>query len=337
MLQGKLTIIAVLLTADLAGQVLTVLDLVPVVGDTFYMHGVANDDQFEPGPEGTDVVWDHSDLMITTTSYTRFEAIEPASAPHIAQWPTSDLVLQRSLSFEPSDHTYKYFDRQELGLYEVGEVGPVLTYDQGEPDLYQVIPAFFGVESTSPFCYTSTALDVMMNTCGELTQVLDGAGTLLLPTGSYEDVLRTRHHRYNITNGSPEDTSFSTIYRWWQPGRRWPLMEYNYFQGTNDVVLRSVTVLDVPAANALTDASALEVAVLPNPFSGRCTVRLDRELDEAAELVLHTADGRVLMRKTWPPGAVNMEIPDQELPSGPLFFDIRSGRHRYRGVALHIP
>lgn len=337
MLPGKLTVITLFISANLTGQVLTVLDLVPVVGDTFYVHGVSNDDQFEPGPGGTDVVWDHADLTVTNTSYTRFVAIEPASAPQISLWPVSDLVLERSLSFEPTVFTYKYFDRQELGLYEMGEVGPVFVYDQGDPDLYQVIPAFFGVESTTPFCYTSTALDVVVNTCGELTQVLDGTGILLLPNGSYEDVKRTRYDRFNITNGSPEDSSYSTIYRWWQPGRRWPLLEYIYFQGTNDVELRSVTVLDDPAFNSIEEAAALEVAVQPNPFSSQCTIRLDRELNEQAELVLRTSDGRLLLRTFWPAGTVALEIQDQEFPAGPLFYDIRIGQRRSKGVVLHIP
>ncbi len=318
-------------------QVLTVQDLVPMVGDTFYVHGVSNDENLDPGPMGNDVIWDFSGLLVNTTSYTRFVAIEPATAPDIAIWPTSDLVLRRSLSFEPTVYTHKYYDRQELGLYELGEVGPVFVFDQGEPDLAQVIPCFFGEELTTPFCYLSTALDVVVSTCGELTQVMDGTGTLILPTGTYENVMRTMHYRYNITNASTEDSSYSVIHRWWDAGRRWPLLELNSFTGTNDVVLRSATVLDVGSTTQVQDEPGTVLKVMPNPFHSHLTISLDRIPDEEAELTIWTTDGRAVGRRSWPPGSNTMVLHEPGLPAGPLICEMTTANEHWRIRVVHIP
>lgn len=324
------------LSPVLRAQVLTYQDLMPAVGDTFYLHGVEGDEDFDPGPAGFGVVWDHSALAIVTTSYTAIASIAPEDAPHQSLFPESDHVRKQWLSFDPAWITYRYYDRREEGLYELSSMGPVIEYVYDNDELVQSIPHLYPDTIADGYCYESTGLGATYHTCGTTTQWIDGSGTLLMPYGTFTDVVRSQVLTTGIADGSPEDTTFARFTRWWAPGLGAPLMELYAFTGSNGSVLRTVTVLDPSTALAIPFRGQAPARVAPNPARGWATLSTPA-LATGGTLRIHAADGRLLQEQAIPRGADTHRIDLSALPHGTLFLVLSTPAGSTTHRIVHTP
>lgn len=334
-----LQLLSVLLMQDirLCAQMLTYQDVMLAVGDTIYLHSIEDNEAFDPGPAGFGVVWDHTALTIVTDSYTAIASIVPETAPHHLQFPESDHVRKQWLSFDPAWVTYRYFDRREEGLFDVGSMGQVLEYVYDNDELVQAIPHLYPDTIADAYCYESTGLGVTFHTCGTTTQWIDGSGTLLMPYGTFTDVVRSQVLTTSVADSSPGDTAYARFTRWWAPGLGAPLMELYDFTGSNGTVLRTVTVLDPSSALAIPYRGSAGVRVGPNPARGWVALTDPALATSGGLLRIHAADGRLLQEQKLPQGADTHHIDLSQLPNGTLFLVLstRTGSTTHRVV--HAP
>lgn len=312
-------------------QVLTGLDVLPLVGDTFRYYGVEDDDLFDPGAAGSGVVWDHEDLVLEPGSYTQIRPIEPSTAPGISMYPTSDLVLERTISMT-ADLERTYLDLDAEGLHELGSTGDPLSYVFDVPERVQPIPMLFDSVYTGAYCYNSSGFGPSYHTCGETAHVLDGFGTLIMPYGTFHDVLRTTYSRYHVNDDTPTDTSHVTYHRWWIPGLRRPLLELSRFTGSNGVVLSTARTLEPSTVLGVPEPGASLIRVSPNPFVDRVEVILTEPIRKEGTLRVLSADGRRLHEAMVPIGASRIMLDLGHLPCGVLVMELglESARRTYK-------
>ena len=120
-----------------------------------------------------------------------------------------------SIAFLQETNTDSYIN----GIYDTGT--GITTYYQN----YDVAKRPFAYNTTKVDSYYVNIPASSTYGTGVLTQTGDAYGTLILPTGTYTNVLRIKKVQYeNDTSGSSILTSSSTSYLWFDTGIAAPLL-----------------------------------------------------------------------------------------------------------------
>lgn len=298
-------------------------DVIPLVGDTFRYDGVELDDLFDPGPAGLGVTWDHSGLGISADPYTQYVSIDPLTAPGITQFPMSDVVIERIIGGTGFLDRF-YYDQNWEGLLELGSIGDPLILEYDQPEQVQPVPMVYDSLYTAAYCFYSTGLGATYHTCGITESILDGEGTLMLPYGTFTDVKRTTLDRFYVEEGSPLDTSYVTVVRWWVPGLRRHVLELNRFTGSNGTTLSTVTLMQGSSALGIPSAPSGTIVAFPNPFRDQVCIPIDVAHGMEGVLDVFTPDGcAVLSGVVWPAHATSVLLPTENLPNGLLLLRLR--------------
>lgn len=196
----------------------------PVAGDKFYEHGC---DLFgvSKGTAGAGVTWDMSALtQIYLDSLTYGPCI---GTPYCDSFPGSNL----SIDYGGGYYEYYIADTNKFAQSGDGD----MSYMDYYPDPFALI--------TYPMAYGPTfkTVDTMILESpkggfyggGIDTLEADGYGTLILPSGTYTNVLRVRMHVALTdsdlsTTPATVDTQVADVYMWWTPGFHNPLLMMSY-------------------------------------------------------------------------------------------------------------
>jgi hypothetical protein len=180
--------------------------------ETFTLH---RGDAVNPGPAGENQVWDFSasEFFITQSGY----FADPQSTSFASIHPNADLV---SVTFDEGVSNYDFYKFEQDGVYVVGfeiqtsSIARSTVYSDFRKDLsspmqYQesyTDSAFYQTESTGLSPFTSEgSTEYVVN--------VDGYGTLITPSDSYENVLRLHTMETTLLTVFPEsgETDFLEI------------------------------------------------------------------------------------------------------------------------------
>jgi len=172
-----------LCACSLAAQPIIQLEHAPQAGDVLPYEQYSALLELLPG--GPDQTWDLSGMYSNEFSYTlRF--CQPDTTPGFTTYPNADLAgLFDSFLDDWRYHRRSDFGLEYLGLYYVGQIYGTAPYAQ------RLIPypASYGTAwlDTVQWCADSNVCRLRNYSCEA-----DGYGTLILPGGTVENVLRTR-------------------------------------------------------------------------------------------------------------------------------------------------
>jgi hypothetical protein len=204
--------------------VLTATDVTPQVGESF---GLRNFDAstVSPGPGGAAQIWDFSG--VTPEGGGATTVIDPSAAPNAADYPQVNRVLQQDTNYFYYEATASVFQ-----LYGFLVAGSQAIYT--DPDEHLTFPITFGDKNTDRFEGTlDVDIDgfgtVRSHRYGTTTIEADGYGTLILPNGTYTNVLRV--HLLSEQTDSIRFLFFDSIihttiemHQWWVAGEHVPVM-----------------------------------------------------------------------------------------------------------------
>lgn len=281
----------------------------PVPGDVFY--GTQCDTTgVTPGSSGASVTWNLSALTATgfdTTSY-----YTCSTAIHCDSFAGSNIV-----AYDGSGYTYMQASTAGFSLLGYYSMGSYYHIIGGHDIIYY------------PLTYTSTHLDTSGADYGGFafqyvqdSFIYDGYGTLILPTGTYTNVVRV--HDIEITKdssftGSSWDVTFSRTenYSWYQSGFHNQLLTMSIDTASGNTVeyYKQGPPLEVstPAINNLT------LDVYPNPAAGMINVTFNLPDNGNAAITVTDMVGRLMnitgadKIKT---GQNHLQIPVADLPNG---------------------
>lgn len=152
---------------------------VQLVGSTYAVHLVTNAGTSDPNPNGANVTWDFSSAtLLMNAGTTTFTA--PAGTPYAASYPTSNLAQRIDL---PTGTTYNYFNLGSTQLDMLGEgIGGTNATIYTDPKT----PLQF------PFAYPDYFIDYFTygGTNYSVSRAYMGYGTVILPTGTYTNVVK---------------------------------------------------------------------------------------------------------------------------------------------------
>lgn len=180
-------------------------------------------------PGGANQTWDYSGLMNYFIDTVGFGA--SAGTPYASNYPASNLA-----SYDQASGSWSYFTSNSTGLYFDGLVDPTLgTVNLTPALLYVPVPFTYGNTRTST---SGFQIDTLFGTTNARINFdlqsqfeADGYGTVILPNGTHNNVLRVKITNLNTTTVSAEiipgsgiytpvntSTSQSTDYRFFEAG-----------------------------------------------------------------------------------------------------------------------
>jgi len=278
----------------------------PVAGEVFTVYYGPGPD---PGPGGADVVWDMSTLQVQGTTTKAY--VDPVGTPWSDLFPLSTVAR-----VTPSG--YVYYQATEEGFDEIGSgstiVGPDSCWDH-QRELYY--PLEFGTTWSDDY----QCGDSLSYWYGNTTCTVDGWGTLILPDGTVENVLRESCTGFSVfvagedTVGDGVPATFSLYFK---PGIHHSLLSINNTPNKGWLDLNSLGLeqdLD----------QAIGIDLSPNPAAGSITVdhsctsahMVGRIVDATGRVVLERPLGgnigicrAVIDVSMLPPGMYTLRISD---------------------------
>jgi len=184
-------------------------------GESFVLNASA---WMDPGASGANVTWDFSGLDVDTTFTLTY--LDPTTTPMTDSFPTATVAHA-----EGSGYAYRSFDA--TGGYYLGyHMDPDWVVDYQDPEMTFQFPCTYGAQWVDDL-FADVGPGPSWYYAGSINAEADGHGTLILPYGTFTNVLRLHLTRsYTLETPWPEDGFYvDTIYYYLHPGTHYPLVE----------------------------------------------------------------------------------------------------------------
>lgn len=261
-----------------------------LVGKTFPVHIVTDAGTANPTTTGANVNWDFSSITLQMNAGTA-AFVDPAATPFGSSYPTANLA---QVTTSPLGTSYTYFQLNASSLEMLAEgVGG------SSPTVYSVpkTPLQF------PLAYQDFFVDSYSigSTPGTVTRAYSGYGTVVLPNGTYSNVVQV-----TSTSGSIDFYHSN------------PLEPLGHVESDGSAVVFG------DATSVITDrVQAPLLSVLPNPTTGKVQVN---GLSHGAQWQLMDLQGRILQQGSTASTPLQLDL--GALATGPYALVVLDGNTR---------
>lgn len=258
-----------------SAQSIVTTDNIPQIGDHVVI-GICSDipdSAALSASTGTGQTWDFSSLIEIEEQY--FDFVEPSTTPWSTQFPTSNIC---GISWTGS-HTYYEFTSSELNTVGSAVLIPpsdtaLMIYTNDETIV--PIPYSHGTVNNTTFSGTSYALGFSSPFNGTLDFEADGDGTLILPNGTFPNVVR-----YHFFRTQTIGFNTTTKHQWaWvsEDFRFWLLLMESNFDGFSTSHLVWYDKNPESAGTSVTEIEVKNWVAYPNPVSSGAVIRINTDI-----------------------------------------------------------
>jgi len=326
--------IGMMFTTTHAQPTLTGANTNPTSGEVFGIRSVDYEFQGSPGDNET---WDFSSLTIGNINNYVFAL--PSATPHNATFGGSANLCNIYLGAN-----YDYYSATSSAYSRVGfatQSGVVALYSNAQDQLR--FPFTYTDTYTDNFSVTFTNQGTTFNRAGTITVTADGYGTLILPDGTLNDVLRVHvveEYTDNYTLGGVPNTIsyYSDIYLWYKPGTHFPVLAFTDLE--SDISSNQYGVYHYPGTVGIDEKqnTNITIAAMPNPASQRTHINLTLQQAEAVQISLMNALGQTVTEienTTLQPGTYNLPVDLHTLANGIYYIHV-TGTNGTRNQKLMV-
>ncbi|HKC68949.1 MAG TPA: T9SS type A sorting domain-containing protein [Bacteroidia bacterium] len=321
----NLFLAAGLFTASLciAQPTLTATGINPVVGDAFVDYGTG---YVGPGSAGANQTWNLSSL--TTTGTVSYTAVNPSSTSYSSSFSNANVCESGG-----SAGYYGYYKTSSSALQIYGDViatgttSIVIPYSNPEDMIH------------FPFTYNDTYTDTWAGTFtngtmfyrrGTDSVTADGYGTLILPNGTYSNVLRVhfvQNYQDSANFGTPYIITYhNSEYMWWLNGNHYPIATLSDFSSSAGSPSQTGSYLKTIVAGIENVSEVTNsCTVFPNPASTNITLHLNLSENKQVEIKLFNSLGEqinVTINADGVQGSNNYTLDVSHLAQGIYFANI---------------
>lgn len=259
----------------------------PVAGDVYVDHYLSAD-SVSIGASGASASWNYASLSSSSTDTTRFMTC--AATPYCDSFSGTDLA-----SADGGDYSYFYTSGNKL--VSLG------GYSDGDFIHFIKNMELMRFPLTYNDSYVDTAITPFstMNLTYLDSNKVDAYGTLAIPSGTYNNVIRVHTISYHtLSMGTiPVSQSVSQSYKWYTPGFHSPLMlvdmdtagtgtwhvtDAQYYTGP----MYSTTAVNNPTAGKTA------MKLFPNPATDNVHIAFSLNGQENATLIISDLTGRIV-------------------------------------------
>jgi hypothetical protein len=235
------------------------------VGDSFEIHILTTN--VSPGASGANATWDFSDLPNGTVSSGTLVAA--STTPYASTFTNANVAASASgsYSYVKSDAATS----STCGFVAAG--GAIILHYDNEEDVLQYPLTYQGTFSDD-FHSTFTS-GVTFERTGTITVVADGYGTLILPWGTINNVLRVHATEEYADNSDITDLTYtSDLYYWYVPGTHTSVMYTSTLTPSLGAPTYSSQYIDQNSVNVLDSEVQSSFQLYPNPANDFVNVQL---------------------------------------------------------------
>lgn len=288
--------------------------------------------QVNVGPAGADQTWDLSGISTGSTLDRLMKA--PASIGGGSSFPTATFAINELFG-------HAFYKLSNDGLSYLGHHDPPVTQVYQDPKKLIAFPCSFNSTWTDDYLATWDQGGINWTRTGSLTGLADGYGTLILPEGTYTNVLRVKltDEQVDAPNGAASER---TTYYFLKPGIPWLLGTFTTFteellpgvpNGPVQIGYESDWLTDIATGLSDLDRLGLGLDVHPNPARDRAVVTFSTGGGNLDLAVLDAPGNMVLQEQITgqPMGIGTQELDLSHLPAG-LYFVRIIDVHGQQGV-----
>lgn len=286
-------------------------------------------DTFNVGAAGTAVTWDFSSLTNDSSSTAQFLA--SSGAPFYASFPTSDVTVQQ-IALNTGDSTLTYYDNQSTGVFLSGAMiqsdttWSVVSYTDSEMQIPFGIS--YGQTATDNVAGTITTWASIFDHAGDLQIDGDAYGTLILPTGTFHNVIRFKKtlHATDSYLGTEYFQYVGTSYFWMQPGQPMILLSYTkmetFLAGSPYSTQYSCSYSNaLPVGIQEASPEFISLQLYPNPASDVLQVKYNNHiLSSNVQINITNLKGQQVLHTAISDGSTLLDI--QHLSAGTYFITL---------------
>lgn len=242
---------------------------------------------FQENLFGADQTWDFSGLTAEPMEPDYyFKFLDPALTLHTDRYPNSILAAINK------DSQYVYYVLENGVLQLVGAaiedetVGTAFA-DYNTPETEEVFPISFENTWTNNFDGTNVLGTFSAPFSGTIEGVVDAYGTLILPTGTFNNVLRIKEERtYQVTGGP---VASSTMYRYLSADYKLWLLTMESFNSGSPIIYYRIDP-EISTSNKTLDISNA-IQIKPNPVRLNQSIYLESNFQKLERLRLFDSKG----------------------------------------------
>lgn len=307
---------------NLIGQVtLNQSNAAPVPGDRYNMHYTGYQ---TPGNGGTGAAWDFSNMTIDSSFALNF--IAPSQTPYAHLFPNATAAIVQNGNYDFYSTNSSVYSR--LGIINS-------TADIIYSDSHDILRFPFSMGTSFNDIYTST-FTAGGNTYYRTATVAvsgDGLGTLKLPFGTENDVLRIKYIeeiKDSIDFGGFPliiDTYMET-YLWFKEGIHHPILGFSDIYSMGQTIqtgyymdLTTVGLKDLALTNS-------NVTIYPNPTSGNASLEFELGVIENVQISIVNMMGSIIHRADYGnlnAGKHNLKLDLNRYPVGIYLINLKIG------------
>lgn len=290
----------------LCAQPIITSAIIPEPGDSIHLIRCNETDPLD-AMTGANQTWDFSGLTqqsVMGEYYYNFQI--PNDTPHGDRYPTAFLAASTP------DTQFVYYTLNGGTLELVGAVAEVPVFgtafsDYSNNETETVFPMQLGTTWSDEFSGTNVVGGFSAPFSGTASGAADGYGTLILPTGAYNNVVRNRQERTYQLQGAPFMES-STLWIYSVPDTKLWLLSIEEIDGGDQLVYYN----DSPQIiNHAKEAKASgQIFIHPNPVQAGQSLTIGSETGKVTEVALTDFSGRKITT------CKGLEINRFDLPTG---------------------
>ena len=300
----------------------------PVPGDV-EAYKILNPTGLFHGSPGTSQTWNYSAISISTVATT------PSTYVAISSVPNNFLFPGATIGADNGFGSYGVYSnnatKNEYMGYATTTVSNCILFSN--PIKYYSLPFTYGSVNPDNFAFSMTGFTVS----GTFTTTGDGTGTLILPSGTHNNVLKQKYVVYETSNsGTSVDTYTIIESRYYSALSKFPLLVIDTqtqvtTSGTTTVTYNTSGQLNVNVATSITETELQRngFTIYPNPSSnGLINLNIELGTEQLCELSVFNALGqqvKLFNLGTVPLGIQNKNIDLSELESGIYYLKLKAG------------
>ena len=250
----------------IAQPILTATGINPVVGDAFAIENYSSG--FSPGNSGANQNWNIVPAGTTTLSI--MDTYNPSSTPNGSYFLAADVCLTDGSGF------YDYYKTSSLTLRHYGTSSSAAIIPYNDPAEILRFPLSMG--NTYSDTWLRTQQNTGATTTGTTTITYDGYGTVTLPSGTYNNVVRVHSVEDAVFQSGSTTINYSTdSYLWYINGSHQPIASTYTVAAFN---VEGSTILTNIATNVNEqDELSSYISSYPNPAANELNFELNNTIN----------------------------------------------------------
>lgn len=318
-----------LISVSLTAQVTLTQSDFPVAGNTYVLQ-LSDTAGVVAGASGTGANWNFSNSNSNIgTMVDSFKTV--LSTPYGATYPQANLALHE---ISPTVNYFVYFNETGSSVSRVGNADPVNVITYSNPATQYVFPLSYGTTANDTYSasYVDASSGSTVHVHGSGTSNADALGTIVLPSGTYSNVLRVHYTRtetdtiFTTSSGSFPLHLTDDFYLWYQSGLYYPV--FHLENSTTQVASGPITHKKVVgwrtgnASAGINETADSDINIFPNPASSIIHIQSQQNTTPVT-ISLFDATGKLV--RSIETVSENAELQVSDLTNGVYFLFVNFG------------